>query len=388
MNMKKTSRRLVFLSCLLSASGCGSADSKPAVQADDQGTPRATPVAMAAQDKALAGESRSAAAIARAGRNNRFLFLMFIGGDGERVAAMKDSLARGIAALGEKVDTAFIDAGDPAESEIVRKYGIGSRGGLPMVLALAPNGVVTGGYPGTLSSEQLARAISVSPLVLKILKPLQEQKIALVALQNATTKFNEESWTGVSEFANDPNYQDMVSTIKADPAAAGSQEFLKQCQLVSPPTEATVVVVLPPGRIGSVLTGKLTKNDVLKSLESCTAGSGCCSDRRFKEDIEPIASALEKVTGLRGVTFAWNRKDYPQRFFSDEPQIGLIAQDVEPVIPEVVRTDADGYKSITYDKLTAVLIEAVKEMNIKMTAQDSVIQSQNARIKALEGRPE
>ena len=64
----------------------------------------------------------------------------------------------------------------------------------------------------------------------------------------------------------------------------------------------------------------------------------------------------------------------------------MIAQDVETVIPEVVHTDKDGFKSVEYDKLTAVLIEAVKEMKLKINSQDSIIKIQSARIKALEAR--
>jgi hypothetical protein len=127
-------------------------------------------------------------------------------------------------------------------------------------------------------------------------------------------------------------------------------------------------------------------------LQACSSGSSCapgapgCSDRRFKQNITPIASALEKVTKLQGVTFTWNTKEYPRRFFTNEPQIGLIAQDAETVIPEVVLTDKEGFKSITYDKLTAVLIEAVKELKTQMNSQDSIIKAQSARIKALEAK--
>jgi hypothetical protein len=224
--------------------------------------------------------------------------------------------------------------------------------------------------------------------MLKTIKPLQENKVALVALQNSITKFNAESWAGVNDFANDANYKKVVTAIKADPSAAGSQEFIKQCQLIAPLAEATVVILLPPGRIGKVLSGKLTKADVLKALGSCATGCapGACSDRRFKQNITPLASALDKIAKLQGVTFTWNRKEYPRRFFTDQPQIGLIAQDVETAVPEVVLTDKDGFKSIAYDKLAAVLIEAVKELKSRINSQDSIIKVQSAQIKALEGK--
>ena len=54
-------------------------------------------------------------------------------------------------------------------------------------------------------------------------------------------------------------------------------------------------------------------------------------------------------------------EEYPEKNFSIEKQIGLIAQDVEKVFPELVVTDSEGYKSVAYQNLVAVLIEAVKE---------------------------
>ena len=128
-----------------------------------------------------------------------------------------------------------------------------------MVLIIAPNGAITGGFPKAITADQLKQSVSVSDLMLKTIKSLQEQKVALVALQNSSTKFNTESWAGVNEFASDANYKNLVVAIKADPSAAGSLEFIKQCQLIVPLSEATVVVLLPPGKIGKVLTGKLTK---------------------------------------------------------------------------------------------------------------------------------
>jgi len=78
------------------------------------------------------------------------------------------------------------------------------------------------------------------------------------------------------------------------------------------------------------------------------------SDERLKQNIQPLASSLAKLAQLRGVSFKW--KDEPQ-----DNQIGLVAQEVEKILPEIVSTDSEGYKSIAYGKLTAVLLEAIKE---------------------------
>ena len=60
------------------------------------------------------------------------------------------------------------------------------------------------------------------------------------------------------------------------------------------------------------------------------------------------------------VSYNWKIKEFPQNHFSSGRQIGIIAQELEQEFPELVNTDKDGYKAIAYDKLTAVLLEAIK----------------------------
>ena len=85
------------------------------------------------------------------------------------------------------------------------------------------------------------------------------------------------------------------------------------------------------------------------------------SDLRWKKNIVPISNAMSLVEGLQGVAFEWRKDEFKDKNFEEGRQIGLIAQDVEQVIPEIVKTDEDGYKAIAYEKLTAVLVEALKE---------------------------
>ena len=85
------------------------------------------------------------------------------------------------------------------------------------------------------------------------------------------------------------------------------------------------------------------------------------SDVCLKKDIDTIDNALERVQGMRGVFF--NRKD-----FNDVRQTGVIAQEVEPFLPEVVRETKDEkkIKSVAYGNMVGVLIEAIKELNAKI----------------------
>jgi len=84
------------------------------------------------------------------------------------------------------------------------------------------------------------------------------------------------------------------------------------------------------------------------------AGFSQTSDIRLKTNIQTFPDALQVVEHLRGVTFDW-KKD-------GTPSAGVIAQDVEKVLPSAVKTDKDGIKSVEYSQLIAPLIEAIKEI--------------------------
>jgi len=82
------------------------------------------------------------------------------------------------------------------------------------------------------------------------------------------------------------------------------------------------------------------------------------SDRRLKSDISTISNALDIVKGLRGVYFT--------RLGQTKRSVGVIAQEVEEVLPEVVHTGDDDMKSVSYGNIVGLLIEAVKELSEKM----------------------
>ena len=103
------------------------------------------------------------------------------------------------------------------------------------------------------------------------------------------------------------------------------------------------------------------------STEFHLVGSGCytgtfgaCSDRRFKDHITTLRDPLTTLQKLRGVNYTWKQEEFPEHQFPSGQQVGLIAQEVEKVVPGVVTTGEDGYKSVDYAKLVPLLIEAVK----------------------------
>lgn len=85
------------------------------------------------------------------------------------------------------------------------------------------------------------------------------------------------------------------------------------------------------------------------------------SDARLKQNIRPLSSALTTVQALHGVRYTFRQAEFRDRHLPSGEQIGVLAQELEQVLPELVSTDAQGYKSVNYAQLTPVLIEALKE---------------------------
>jgi len=103
------------------------------------------------------------------------------------------------------------------------------------------------------------------------------------------------------------------------------------------------------------------------------------SDARLKHDIAELDGALEKVAALRGVSFTWN-DDQPG---AGNQHIGFLAQEVEQVVPEVVKTKDDGYKAVNYGNLTALLVEAMQDQQAQIEALEArIAEFEKAQTKA------
>ncbi|MBA4322616.1 MAG: hypothetical protein C0408_07350 [Odoribacter sp.] len=121
------------------------------------------------------------------------------------------------------------------------------------------------------------------------------------------------------------------------------------------------------------------------------------SDKNLKKNILPLSGSLKKVLNLQGVTYEWKsetelasanlrkgvdvKESEQQSFnFPKGVQLGVIAQDVEKILPELVQTDADGLKSVDYIKMIPLLIEAIKD-------QQKQIEELKTMVNALTGQP-
>lgn len=137
---------------------------------------------------------------------------------------------------------------------------------------------------------------------------------------------------------------------------------------------------LSAGDLSAVASGITTTSDVqFKSIGVGTAATAVAgeirttgdivafysSDERLKSNIHPIGDALAKVQSISGNTYDW--KDGFELIHSHKgTDIGVIAQEIEKVLPQAVMNRETGYKAVNYEKIVPLLIEAIKELSAKI----------------------
>ena len=108
--------------------------------------------------------------------------------------------------------------------------------------------------------------------------------------------------------------------------------------------------------VGAAATG--TTGDIVATGDITAYYS---SDERLKDNITPLSNAIDKINQIGGYEFDWNSHSS-----HNGHDIGVIAQEIEKVLPEVVTKRDNGYKAVRYDKIVALLISAIKEQQLQI----------------------
>jgi hypothetical protein len=108
--------------------------------------------------------------------------------------------------------------------------------------------------------------------------------------------------------------------------------------------------------------GEVLVSSCVKQQNGLPIAGICLSDERLKRNIAPFEPALEKVVQLRPVHFDYRADEYPDLSLTRERAYGLIAQEVEKILPEMVKDDPRGFKAVNYSELPMFLLQAVREL--------------------------
>ncbi len=147
-------------------------------------------------------------------------------------------------------------------------------------------------------------------------------------------------------------------------------------------------LILQPisGNVGigcSSPTAKLHVNGTIRSTVAITTTALACSDRRYKKLITPLTNSLIQIQQMNGVYYFWKKDEFKNMGFTDDKQIGFIAQEVEKIYPELVNTDEQGYKSVDYSKVTPIIVEAIKEQQKQIEELKTIVTEQQKQINQL-----
>ena len=154
---------------------------------------------------------------------------------------------------------------------------------------------------------------------------------------------------------------DTLSTVTARGASTGTAISITNSTASTSKTTGALIVTGGAGIGGALYVG-----GAITATGDVTAYYS--SDRNLKTNIMPINNAVEKVKAIQGVTYNWNEKavELDKNKNTETKEAGVIAQEVQAVLPEVVKTRDNGFMAVDYEKLTALLIEAIKDQQVQI----------------------
>ncbi len=209
----------------------------------------------------------------------KYTFLVFYKQNDAATQAMTADLKSGMAKRKEVATAAFIRVDDPAQKELVTKYGV-SRAPLPLLVAVAPNGAMTGMFQKKIPAEGLD-GVFVTPTMMVTMKALQAGKIVLVTVAGSVPAI---APPAVNAFLSDPHFKDRLATVSMTAADPLEAKFIAQMQIASNVVETQTVLLAPPG----VLVGKFNATTTKDIIAAALAKAGkCCDDPNCKHHPPP-----------------------------------------------------------------------------------------------------
>jgi len=222
-------------------------------------------------DKDVPNSGSGMIAMVEAAQAQKYLFAMFYKSDDELTSQMRRTLDAALERVSAKANRVIVKITDPTERSIVEKFGL-DRAPMPLILAMAPNGAVTGGFPSKVEEKDLLNAFA-TPCTEKCMKALQQSKLVFLCVQNASTKSNDSAMQGVRDFQSDSRYSQVTEVISLNPADDAEASFLSDLKIDPKTTEAVTAFMAPPGAVVAEFTGATKKEELVSALEKAGAGS-------------------------------------------------------------------------------------------------------------------
>ena len=248
--------------------GCGSSTASTESAQASQSKGRLTGLS----DGPAEGSGKGMAAIKQAADAGKYIFMFFSKIDDDQTLAMRKVFDKAMEKVADRAQWIAVSTIDYSEKAIVAKFDL-SRAPMPLVLAMAPNGAITGGFPSKFEEQQLLDAFA-TPVTEKVMKQLQDNKLVFVCVQNGKTKSNDAAMQGIREFRADARFASATEIVMLDPTDPAEASFLADMKIDLKTEEAMTVFLAPPGSAIAEYKGATDKAELASALQK--ASSGCC----------------------------------------------------------------------------------------------------------------
>lgn len=218
------------------------------------------------------------AAMQRAAAHHKYLFAMFWKNDDPQTVAMKEVLAHAVKKAAGRAESVVVCVSDPMEKGIVERFEL-DRAPMPLVLVIAPNGAVMGGFPQKCTEEEILEAFG-SPCTEKCMKSLQEGKLVFLCVTSRRGPYEPLAVPqGVRDFKADSRFAGATEVVLVDADDPNEAGFLRDLRVDPTSPMPLTVFLAPPGALLGKFDARVTKERLIAELTAAQsnpcAGGKC-----------------------------------------------------------------------------------------------------------------
>ena len=214
--------------------------------------------------------SQGLAAMDSAARSGKHLFIYFWKVNDQQNQTMYGVFQGAMEKWAASADSIAIQITVPNEKPIVDRFGL-SRAPMPIVLAIAPNGAVTKGFPIKFDENKLREGF-VSPGTARCLKALQDRKLVLLCVQNQGKQFARETMSAAQNFKADARFASATEIVTVNPDDRAEAALLRDLKINPQTPQAVTVVLAPPGQPVATFVGAVTKGQIVAKVAAAQSG--------------------------------------------------------------------------------------------------------------------
>jgi hypothetical protein len=207
----------------------------------------------------------------------KFTFILFWKEDNAATQAMTAALKESVAQRSQRAEWTAVNVNDAAQRPLVDRYHV-ERAPMPMVLCVAPNGAITGGYSKQINDAAVEKSL-VTPGMTEATKALQDKRIVVIHVKRDPRM---PLPAGAAGFIADPSFKDRSTVVNVGLDDSAEARFVKEMDFKPEEISDSMVVVLaPPGVLVGRYPGTVTTDQIATDLH---AAGKCCNDPNCKHN--------------------------------------------------------------------------------------------------------